>query len=128
MDTVEQETLNKLRSEGKIVLAVASSGISSLLLPAGRTAHSRFKIPLELNDQSMCAVKKNTLMAKLLIETDLIIWDEAPMNDRRCFETLDRTLRDILTNPYNPFGGKTVMLGGDFRQTLPVKKKRQSQI
>ncbi|GKC20084.1 DNA helicase [Tanacetum coccineum] len=33
-------------SHGKIVLAVASSGIASLLLPAGRTAHSRFKLPL----------------------------------------------------------------------------------
>ena len=115
--------INKLRSEGKIVLAVASSGIASLLLIASRIAHSRFKIPLELNDQSMCAIKNKTLMAKLLIETDVIVWDEAPMNDRRCFETLDRTLKDILENPDKPFGGKTVMLGGDFRQTLPVKKK-----
>ncbi|GJW10994.1 DNA helicase, partial [Tanacetum coccineum] len=44
------------------------------------------------------------------------------MNDRRCFETLDRTLRDILSMPNLLFGGKSVMLGGDFRQTLPVKK------
>ncbi|GKC02225.1 DNA helicase [Tanacetum coccineum] len=44
------------------------------------------------------------------------------MNDRRCFETLDRTLRDLLDEPNNLFGGKTVMLGGDFRQTLLGKK------
>ncbi|GJU91116.1 DNA helicase [Tanacetum coccineum] len=44
------------------------------------------------------------------------------MNDRRCFEALDRTLRDILDVPTKIFGGKTVMLRGDFRQTLPVKK------
>lgn len=31
-----------LRAQRKIVLAVASSGIASLLLPSGRTAHSRF--------------------------------------------------------------------------------------
>lgn len=37
----------KLRSQNKIVLAVASSGVASLLLPRGRTAHSRFKIPIE---------------------------------------------------------------------------------
>ena len=121
--------INTLRSEGKIVLAVASSGIASLLLPSGQTAHSRFKIPLELTDESMCNIKKNTMMSKLLIETDLIVWDEAPMNDRRCFETLDRTLRDILGDSEKPFGGKPVMLGGDFRQTLPVKKKAtRSQI
>ena len=74
----------------------------------------------------MFSIKKNTLMADLLTETDLIIWDEAPMNDRRCFEALDRTLRDILSNQEKPFGGKTIMLGGDFRQTLPVKKKQQN--
>jgi ATP-dependent DNA helicase PIF1 len=36
----------KLRSEGKIVLNVASSGIASILLPGGRTAHSQFSLPL----------------------------------------------------------------------------------
>ncbi|GJZ17940.1 DNA helicase [Tanacetum coccineum] len=112
-----------LRAEGKIVLAVASSGIASLLLPSGRTAHSRFKLPLDLNDSSVCSITKNTQLATLLKETDLIIWDESPMNDRRCFETLDRTLRDILDAPTKLFGGKPIMLGGDFRQTLPVKKK-----
>ncbi|GJY94110.1 DNA helicase [Tanacetum coccineum] len=50
--------INSLRSYGKIVLAVASSGIASLLLPAGRTAHSRFKLPLELTDESICGIKK----------------------------------------------------------------------
>nr|GEV23946.1 DNA helicase [Tanacetum cinerariifolium] len=111
-----------LRGEGKIVLAVAYSGIASLLLPSGRTAHSRFKLPLDLSDSSVCLVTNNTQLARLLKETDLIIWDESPMNDRRCFETLDRTLRDILDTPNKLFGGKPIMLGGDFRQTLLVKK------
>ncbi|GJX79269.1 nucleic acid-binding, OB-fold protein [Tanacetum coccineum] len=44
------------------------------------------------------------------------------MNDRRCFKTLDRTLKDIMDRPDQLFGGKSVILGGDFRQTLPVKK------
>ncbi|GJZ06172.1 DNA helicase [Tanacetum coccineum] len=52
-----------------------------------------------------------------------MIWDEAPMNDRLCFEALDHCLRDILDNLDTLFGGKTIILGGDFRQTLPVKKK-----
>ncbi|GJX26467.1 DNA helicase [Tanacetum coccineum] len=61
-------------------------------------------------------------MATLIKEMCLIIWDEFPMNDRRCFETFDRTLRDILDAPNRIFGGKMVMLGGDFRQTSPVNK------
>ncbi|GJR46961.1 DNA helicase [Tanacetum coccineum] len=114
--------ISSLRSHGKIVLAVASSGIASLLLPAGRTTHSRFKLPLELTDESLCHAKKKSQLGNLLVETDLIIWDEAPMNDKRCFETLDRTLRDLMNAPNVVFGGKTIVLGGDFRQTLPVKK------
>ena len=47
-----------LRSEGKIVLAVASSGIASLLMEGGRTAHSRFKIPIDLDEHSCCDIKK----------------------------------------------------------------------
>lgn len=44
---------------------------------------------------------------------------------RQCFEAMDRTFRDIMqkANPQLalcPFGGKCVVLGGDFRQILPV--------
>ncbi|XP_061372128.1 uncharacterized protein LOC133314638 [Gastrolobium bilobum] len=38
-----------VRSNGKIVLNVALSGIASLLLPGGRTTHSRFRIPIQIN-------------------------------------------------------------------------------
>ncbi|GJT66213.1 integrase, catalytic region, zinc finger, CCHC-type containing protein [Tanacetum coccineum] len=75
-----------------------------------------------LTEESLCKVTKNSRLGKLLADTDLIIWDEAPMNDRRCFEALDRSLRDMLTMPDHLFGGKSVLLGGDFWQTLPVKK------
>ncbi|XP_071687654.1 uncharacterized protein [Rutidosis leptorrhynchoides] len=112
-----------LRADGKIVLAVASSSIASLLLPSGQTAHSRFKIPIDLTDESMCNIKKQTHMASLLQRTELINWDEVPMNDRKCLEALDRTLRDIYDSPEVPFGGLTFVLGGDFHQTLPVKKR-----
>ncbi|GKA23608.1 DNA helicase [Tanacetum coccineum] len=115
------------RSQGKIVLAVALSGIASLLLPAGRTTHSRFKLPLELTDESVCHAKKHSQLGNLLVETNLIIWDEAPMNDKRCFEALDRILRDLMNAPEILFGGKTIILGGDFRQTLSVKKGAAKQ-
>ncbi|CAB4416164.1 unnamed protein product [Rhizophagus irregularis] len=37
--------LGKVCLNGHIALAVASSGIAAFLLPGGRTAHSRFKLP-----------------------------------------------------------------------------------
>lgn len=36
------------KSKGKIILATTSSGIAATLLPGGRTAHSRFKIPINV--------------------------------------------------------------------------------
>nr|XP_028945292.1 uncharacterized protein LOC103408064 [Malus domestica] len=115
----------KIRSENRIVLAVASSGIASLLLPGGRTAHSRFKIPISITDCSLCEIKKGTHLAQLISNAALIVWDEAPMNHKQCFETLDRSLRDVLKGSKPgfddlPFGGKPILFGGDFRQILPV--------
>lgn len=94
-------------------------------MPGGRTAHSRFHIPITLTEDSFCAIKKGTAEADRVAKIDLIIWDEAPMAHRHAFEALDRTMRDILSNDdptaaCKPFGGKTVLLGGDFRQILPV--------
>lgn len=114
-----------IRSKGHIVLNVASSGIASLLLTGGRTAHSRFSIPINLNEDSLCHIKPNSDVACLLKKTSLIIWDEAPMAHKHAFEALDRSLKDILSSDnYNnsqiPFGGKVIVFGGDFRQILPV--------
>jgi ATP-dependent DNA helicase PIF1 len=45
-----------LRSKGEIVLTVASSGIAALLIPGGRTAHSRFAIPINVHETSTCEI------------------------------------------------------------------------
>jgi hypothetical protein len=118
----------RFRSKGKIVLNVASSGIASLLLPGGRTAHSQFGIPLMLTEESGCTIEKEGNKAQLLTMASLIIWDEAPMISRLAFEAFDRTMRDIMSNVVDraldfPFGGKTIVFGGDFRQILPVVPK-----
>ncbi|XP_019158020.1 PREDICTED: uncharacterized protein LOC109154747 [Ipomoea nil] len=68
-----------LRSKGQVVLNVASSGIASLLLPGGRTAHSRFSIPIAVNEDSTCNISQGSPLAELIIKAKLIIWDEAPM-------------------------------------------------
>ncbi|XP_042010499.1 ATP-dependent DNA helicase pif1-like [Salvia splendens] len=121
-----------IRSKGDIVLNVASSGIASLLLPGGRTTHSRFKISINVNKDSMCNIKPGGALAELIVRAKLIIWDEAPMIHKYCIEVVDRTLRDIMRvcnelNSNKPFGGKTVVFGGDFRQILPVVPKGSRQ-
>ena len=109
-----------LRSKGEIVLNVASSGIAALLLDGGRTAHSRFKVPINVVEDSMCTINADSPLGDLIRQTKLIIWDEAPMVHRHCFEAFDRTLKDVTDCDDKPFGGKVVVFGGDFRQILPV--------
>nr|XP_048318610.1 uncharacterized protein LOC125418353 [Ziziphus jujuba var. spinosa] len=58
---------------------------------------------------STCNIKQDSPPAELIVKTELIIWDEAPMMNRYCFEVLDMTMRDILrfSNPLSleqPFG------------------------
>ncbi|XP_076032462.1 uncharacterized protein LOC143020185 [Oratosquilla oratoria] len=112
--------LDTVRSEGKIALAIASSGIAATVLSGGRTAHNMFKIPLmEYDEVRACSVKKNTELAKLLQETHLIVWDEVVMANKNTLTALDITLRDILEND-KFMGGKVFVCAGDFRQILPV--------
>ncbi|PWZ28212.1 hypothetical protein Zm00014a_038889 [Zea mays] len=117
--------ITHLRAQKRIVLTVASSGVASLLLPGGRTAHSRFRIPCELDETSTCDIKRGTMLAELIEAASLIIWDGAFMTHRNAFEALDRSLRDLLSlksaqSATIPFGGKVIILGGDPRQILPV--------
>jgi PIF1-like helicase len=108
--------------QGKIVLCVASSGIAALLMMGGRTTHYRFKIPIVVHESSVCSINKNSLEAELLLQTSLILWDEALMQHRHIFDAVDRTLRDVL-DVDKLFGGITVVFGGDYQQILPVIPK-----
>ncbi|RXW11836.1 hypothetical protein EST38_g14019 [Candolleomyces aberdarensis] len=110
---------NSIRSTGKIVLCVASSGIAAVLLPGGRTSHSMFSIPITIHEDSICPVDKSSNRASLMREASAIIWDEIGAQHRHAVEAVDRMLRDV-RDDQRPFGGLTVVFGGDFQQTLPV--------
>ncbi|KAH9540622.1 hypothetical protein CY35_14G015100 [Sphagnum magellanicum] len=118
--------LSTVRAQGRVAVAVASSGIAALLLDGGRTTHSRFKIPVQgLNSTSTCYISKDFELAALLQATALIVWDEVIMMHRHVFEAVNRSLQDIMAviNPafkFLPFGSLVVVFGGDFRQILPV--------
>ena len=58
--------LVKVRSNYGIAIAVASSGIAALLLNGGRTAHSRFKIPIKLTKDSTLDISYQSELAELI--------------------------------------------------------------
>ncbi|ONM10917.1 putative replication protein [Zea mays] len=57
-------------------IRAASSGVASLLLPKGRTAHSRFKIPFDLDEGGVCGVKRgfgNSLILRMTVGSCILI-------------------------------------------------------
>ncbi|EMD37727.1 hypothetical protein CERSUDRAFT_37681, partial [Gelatoporia subvermispora B] len=56
---------------------------------------------------------------ELIREASVIIWDEAPMAHNSVLACVEETCRRVMRNDL-PFGGKVVILLGDFRQTCPV--------
>ena len=108
-----------LHLQQKIVLCVTSSGIAALLLKGGRTAHSAFKIPIPCYESSIYGFSKNSQLGELIHHTNLVIWDEAPMQHKHIMETVDRSFKDVC-NSNNPFGGLTIIFGSDIQQILPV--------
>jgi hypothetical protein len=118
--------LSRVRCTGDIALLMASSGIAALLLEGGCTAHSRFKIPIAgLCGSSVCYLPLNSPQAALIRAARLIVWDEAPMAHKHVFEAVNCTLQHVmgvvdLALKDMLFGGKVVVMGGDFRQILHV--------
>jgi hypothetical protein len=110
---IENLLLAYARSLGEIALAVASSGIASLLLDGGRTSHSRFKIPIDIHSNSQCTIPAQSQLAELIRMTRLIIWDEAPAQHRYCFQAVDTTFKDIRQSA-EWFGGITIVFSGIF--------------
>ena len=110
--------LSTVRGLGKIALAVVSSGIAAELLEHGRTAHSRLKIPIPINESSVYNIFLQSDIAKLIKKTSLIIWDEIVMSHVHQVDCVDRSLWDIMKTD-KPFGGIAVVFG-DPHQILPV--------
>ena len=111
-----------LRGENKVVSNMAFTGIAASLLPDGKTVHTSFKLPLIIDKDSTSSITKRSAEEKALKEIHVFIIDEASMISADILHVIDRTLREIMQADA-PFGGKIMLLGGDFRQCLPIKEK-----
>jgi hypothetical protein len=111
--------LSTIRGDSEIAIPVASTGIAANLLDGGRTYHSQFKLPVPILDNTVSNMRMNSDDAKIIRDSKIIILDEATMAPNCALKSINRLLQDIMQNK-NPFGGKVLLLGGDFRQTLPV--------
>ena len=113
--------LNYVRRKGDIASASAFTGIAAILLKGGTTVHSAFKLPIKTNESSCSSITPGTPIAMNVKETKLFIIDEVTMLNKHHIRMIDDILKYIMGNT-KPFGGKAILFGGDFRQTLPVVK------
>lgn len=114
---------SSLKYKHDVYLTIETSGIASLLFPGGRTAHSKFKTPVPTCDNSTSNIAYDDDVAELLRQTKLIIWEKAPMENKFCFEALEKTLKDVMSsfsNSNEVFNGKVFVFGGDFRHIFLV--------
>jgi hypothetical protein len=127
---------------GRIVIPTATSAFAAQLYPGGRTTHSAFKVSNNcfntrcrtdhFNYIKVPVNNKNEMLespidpadprGELLREAALIIWDEAPMANRAVLACVEETCRRVMGNEL-PFGGKVIILLGDFCQTCPVVRR-----
>ena len=108
----------RLSSLSRTFSACASTGIAATVIGAC-TAYKLLGCPTELEFDSVSMLHMDTKAAAHLRQTSCIIWDEAPASHRFVLELCNRLLQDVCMNTLT-FGGKTMVLGGDWRQTLPV--------
>ena len=115
-------TLTKsLKASGETVLCVASTGIAATLLEDGTTYHSQFGLGGNSTETTNSCIRSNSKAAQIIRNAKMIIWDEVTMTPYFALDAVDRLLREIMGVP-RPFGSKIFLIGGDFRQILPVVK------
>ncbi|XP_009803341.1 uncharacterized protein [Nicotiana sylvestris] len=118
--------LATVRSKGFVALTTTTSGVAASILPGGRTVHSRFKFPINIDEKFSCNISKQSSLASLIRDAKFIVWDEVSMAKKNMIEALDSLVKDIM-NTNVLFGGKVVVFGGDFRQTLHVVRSGKKE-
>ena len=112
--------LSKIRSNGEIIIAVSSSGISAMLLAGGRTTHSRFSIPIVCLNDSSSSINLCSNVGKMCFRACAIIWDESPLQHKYIINFVDKLFRKLMRLEFKdgiscellPFGGKPFVFGG----------------
>ena len=118
----ENILLSCLRGQQRIAIGVATTtGMASTQLKNGRTAQSGLHLPVLTEENCTWHPAGQSQDAQRFRKAELFLWDEATMAHRHLIEAFGRGLRDIM-NVDRPFGGKTILLAGNFRQTLPIVK------
>ncbi|KAK0425586.1 hypothetical protein QR680_009274 [Steinernema hermaphroditum] len=113
--------IRRLIGRGKKIIVCASTGIAATLFVSGKTVRSAFKVA---PNRPVPQYSAHTEQGKKVMEAEVIIWDETTMSNRILINAIDQHCCDVLPNIYDhketTFGGKVVLVCGDWKQLLPV--------
>ncbi|KAF4952453.1 hypothetical protein FSARC_12625 [Fusarium sarcochroum] len=111
--------------QANCVVRVASTGIAANAIN-GATMHSMLRLPISKQITSLMDLsggELNSLQASLS-DVKYIILDENSIVGLKAFHFIDQRLRQVfLDNQHGYFGGRSVLLLGDFHQLAPVFEK-----
>jgi hypothetical protein len=111
--------IDAVESLGGYTVSAAYTGIASSLLRNGATIHKTYSVPVDGEYAYSLSISPTSAEAKRLKDAKLLIFDEATMIPLWMLRFIDKLLRDIMQRD-SLFGGKVVVMGGDFRQCLPI--------
>lgn len=104
----------------KNIVCVAPTGLAAMNLPDAMTIHSFFKFPIDEIMLDVDDIPTDRRLAELLHHTDCIVIDEISMVRADIFNALEISLRVNGGTTDRPFGGKQIIVVGDFLQLPPV--------
>ena len=114
--------ISRLRNMRIRVIASAFTGCAATLLTGGATVHSVFRFGINVDQDYTPPVSMQSFHGKRIRDRQVIIIDEVSMLPKHMLEAIDQVCRQMVPpNLRNiPFGGKVIILSGDFKQSLPV--------
>ena len=75
----------------------------------------------DMGPSDLCKILGKSVAGSLIKRAGILILDEIAMMSKIDLERIEHSLRLLMGNGH-PFGGKLVVLSGDFRQILPVER------
>jgi ATP-dependent DNA helicase PIF1 len=115
---------HELKQKNKNVILTSTTGLNAMNI-GGITVHKLFGLQTR-SDLNYIKYMKSTFLFRGIClrmkKIEYVIIDEVSMLRSDTFELIDEILKKA-TNSNIPFGGKILIMSGDFFQTPPVSKK-----
>ena len=110
------------------IIPTSSTGVSAIMMKGGKTVHSALFIPRDIDLDTVPQLQYQSYRAQQIREAKILIIDEITMLNKRVFHMVDKTIRSVMPlGPLReePFGGKSLVCSGDFKQLTVVEKGEQ---